>query len=197
MISRRIGLRRWIGHSAMAATIATQFGLAMMPPWCRIVWELISGTTKGTSGSMRKAQELSITIAPAATARGAHSRARPLPAENSAMSMRSKLLGANASTGNATPAKPKLLPAERGEAIRRRPESGNQRFSRQRISSTPTAPVAPTIATVGVASRALLVKSWVRRWAGRVWVAAIVLSINGPERTGPDTRRPRPSPAGP
>ena len=47
---------------------------------------LISGTTSGTSGSMRKAEELSTTTAPAFTAIGANFLEMPLPAENSAIS---------------------------------------------------------------------------------------------------------------
>ena len=45
-----------------------------------------SGTTSGTSGSIRQAEELSITIAPAAAAFGAYSLEVVLPAENRAMS---------------------------------------------------------------------------------------------------------------
>jgi len=40
-------------------------------------------------------------------------------------------------------------PAERAEANKRSSASGKRRVSRQRINSTPTAPVAPTIATTG------------------------------------------------
>src|SRR5205809_61825 len=71
MMTRRIGLRRWIGHSGRSAMIAAQFGLAMIPLWHAISSGLISGTTSGTAGFMRNAAELSIITAPLRTAIGA------------------------------------------------------------------------------------------------------------------------------
>ena len=62
----------------------------MMPLWSRMRRALISGITSGTFGSMRKADELSTTTAPAFTAIGANFLEMPLPAENSAMSTPSK-----------------------------------------------------------------------------------------------------------
>ncbi len=47
-----------------------QFGLAMIPRCLRMSWGFTSGTTRGTSGSIRKALELSTTTAPAAAAIG-------------------------------------------------------------------------------------------------------------------------------
>ena len=58
----------------------------MMPLCSRMRRALISGITSGTFGSMRKAEELSITTAPALTAAGENFREMPPPAENSAMS---------------------------------------------------------------------------------------------------------------
>ena len=57
------------------ATMVVQFGLATMPlgMWCSAS-ALASGTTSGTSGSRRQADELSMTMAPAAARRGASSR---------------------------------------------------------------------------------------------------------------------------
>jgi hypothetical protein len=69
------------------AAIVVQFGLATIP--FGALWAacgLTSLTTSGTSGSMRHAEELSTTVAPAAANRGAYSRDAPAPAENSAMS---------------------------------------------------------------------------------------------------------------
>jgi hypothetical protein len=70
------------------AAIVVQFGLAMMPfgrlPASRA--KLTSETTSGTSGSLRQAEELSITTTPAAANRGAWTRDIVAPAENSAMS---------------------------------------------------------------------------------------------------------------
>jgi hypothetical protein len=47
---------------------------------------LTSGTTKGTSGSMRKCEVLSITVHPAAAAFGANSAETFAPGENNAKS---------------------------------------------------------------------------------------------------------------
>ena len=69
------------------ATIVVQFGLATMPFGIdRSASAFTSGTTSGTSGSIRQADELSITVAPAAATRGASARDAVAPAENRAMS---------------------------------------------------------------------------------------------------------------
>src|SRR5580692_11553397 len=134
----------WIGHSGVMEMMAQQLGLAMMPACPRTAWGLISGTTSGTLGSMRKADELSITVAPARTAIGAKRLDVAPPAENSAISTPSKLDSVSSCTARAASPNGRLLPAERAEANRRSSRSGKRRRSRQRISSTPTAPVAPT-----------------------------------------------------
>ena len=90
MITRLMRLFWWIGHSGTSAVIAEQFGLAMMPLCSLMRPALISGITSGTFGSMRKAEELSMTTAPALTAIGANFLEMPPPAENSAMSTPSK-----------------------------------------------------------------------------------------------------------
>ena len=59
---------------------------------------LTSGTTSGTSGSIRHAEELSMTIAPAAATAGASSREAAPPAENRAMSRPAKSAVAASST---------------------------------------------------------------------------------------------------
>ena len=63
-------LWRWIGHSGTSAVIAEQFGTAIMPLCSRMRLALISGITSGTFGSIRNAEELSMTTAPALTAIG-------------------------------------------------------------------------------------------------------------------------------
>jgi hypothetical protein len=69
------------------AAIVVQLGLAIMPLGGRIASSgLTSETTSGTSGSIRQADELSITIAPAATTLGAVTRDAALPLEKSARS---------------------------------------------------------------------------------------------------------------
>ena len=56
------------------ATMVVQLGLATMPLGIEArACGLTSATTRGTSGSMRHADELSTTMAPAAATRGANS----------------------------------------------------------------------------------------------------------------------------
>jgi hypothetical protein len=69
------------------AAIVVQLGLATMPLGrSSRAWGLTSETTSGTSGSIRQAEELSTTVAPAAATIGASSLAVPFPAENRTMS---------------------------------------------------------------------------------------------------------------
>ena len=81
---------RCSGVTATSAMIVEQFGFATMPPFPafmpRMACGLISGTTSGTPSVMRKADELSTTVAPAADASGANSLEMEPPAENRAMS---------------------------------------------------------------------------------------------------------------
>jgi hypothetical protein len=79
--------RRRNGSSAISRIIVEQFGLAIIPLCVAMASGLISGMTSGTSGCMRNADELSMTTAPACTARGANSLLRALPAEKKARSM--------------------------------------------------------------------------------------------------------------
>ncbi len=59
------------GLSTGIAAIVVQFGLAMMPlRTSASACGLTSLTTSGTSGSMRQAEELSTTVAPAAAKPG-------------------------------------------------------------------------------------------------------------------------------
>ena len=53
------------------AMMVAQLGLAMTPLCSRRASGLISGTTSSTSGSIRNADELSMTTAPCRTAAGA------------------------------------------------------------------------------------------------------------------------------
>jgi hypothetical protein len=65
------------------------------------------------------------------------------------MSTPGKLSSFNSSTAMPWPRNSSFRPAERPDANRRNRSSGKSRLSRQVISSLPTAPVAPTMATVG------------------------------------------------
>ncbi len=64
-----------------------------MPAWPSRSSGFTCETTSGTVGSIRQADELSITVAPWATAAGASSSETSPPAENSAMSTPSKAPG--------------------------------------------------------------------------------------------------------
>ena len=139
-----------MGATATTAMAVVQLGLAMMP-WCfRASGPFTSGTTSGTSTSYRKALLLSMTIAPF----DAHWCARALltlpPAEASTMSASIGPSGVTC-TVNSCPPNGRVFPALRGEAyncnssIFRLPRFWD--CSSTCISSCPTAPVAPTIAT--------------------------------------------------
>src|SRR5829696_4020533 len=142
-------LRRWIGHSGTSAVIAEQFGTAMMPLCSRMRAALISGITSGTSGSMRKTEELSITTAPALTAAGENFREVPLPAENSAMSTPWNDFSVSSSITILSPRKSIVLPAERALASAFSLPTGKARLSMVAMNSAPTAPVTPAMATTG------------------------------------------------
>ena len=75
----------WIGHKGVIAMIVEQLGFAMIPLCCLIASGLISGITSGTEGSIRNAEELSTTTAPACAAIGPNFFEMLPPAENSAM----------------------------------------------------------------------------------------------------------------
>ena len=134
------------------AAMVVQFGLAMMPLGGFLTsCGFTSETTSGTSGSLRKAEELSTTIAPASAKRGECSREVPPPAENSAMSMPRRSSVAVAATSSMTICSPRnssSLPAEREEAKNRTLSAGKFRSTRMSRITRPTWPVAPTTAMV-------------------------------------------------
>ena len=74
----------------------------------------------------------------------------PPPAEKIAMSMPSKASGVASSTVISVPATVTVRPAERSEARRRSSVYGNAFSVRTWIMVRPTAPVAPTTATVSL-----------------------------------------------
>ena len=85
--TRRTRARSCSGLSAITIWMVEQFGLAtMLRLHDRSARALTSGTTSGTSGSMRKCDVLSITTQPALAARGAWTAETFAPGENSAMS---------------------------------------------------------------------------------------------------------------
>ena len=91
---------------------------------------LTSETTSGTSGSIRQAEELSTTTAPAAANRGASARDAVAPAEKSAMS--SPLGSAVSASSTMTSRSPKgsTVPADRAEEKNRIAAIGKSRSSR-------------------------------------------------------------------
>src|SRR4051794_28105178 len=96
---------------------------------------------------MRNAEELSTATAPALAAIGQYFLEIAPPALKNTMSVSAKLFSVSSSTLISRPANGIVFPAERAEANRRRLDMGNFRSSKQRRNSTPTAPVAPAIAT--------------------------------------------------
>ena len=137
----------WSGQVGTRPMIVAQLGLAMRPLFQATSSALISGTTSGTSGSRRKACELSTTVAPRLTASGRSSLACSSPAAPSTMSMPSKASGRASWTVTSRPFHSILLPAERALASRRSSPTGKSRSARQVSICVPTAPVAPRIAT--------------------------------------------------
>ena len=77
---------------------------------------LTSETTSGTSGSMRNADELSMTVTPAAANRGASSFDDVAPAENKATSRPDGSAIEASSTVISPSAHGSVVPAERAEA---------------------------------------------------------------------------------
>src|SRR6478609_8707514 len=100
--------------------MVVQFGFAMMPlPAPDQARPMASGltseTTSGTSGSIRQAEELSTTIAPAAANLGARARDAVAPAEKIA---RSRPLGSAVSASSTVTSRPpngSTVPADRAE----------------------------------------------------------------------------------
>jgi hypothetical protein len=116
----------------------------------RIASGLTSGTTSGTSGSIRKAPELSTTVAPFATAIGAHSADTSSGTSNMATSTPANAFSDSATTVTSWPRTRSFLPADRGDAMSRISPQASSRIDRIVSITVPTAPVAPTTARVGL-----------------------------------------------
>ena len=144
---RSIRAARCSGASATISWIVEQFGLAIIP-LCRFTsCGLTSGTTSGTSGSMRNALELSITTAPALTAAGTRRLLISPPALKKVTSTPSKAFSSRMPTWTLRPEKGTRVPAERSEASGLSSVTVNFRSSSTFSISLPTAPVAPATAT--------------------------------------------------
>ena len=95
-----------------------QFGLEIIPLGRFIAaFGFTSGTTSGTSGSMRNAPELSTTTAPRDAAIGAHSAEISSGTSNIAISIPSKASGESATTVSSSPRHISFLPALLADAI--------------------------------------------------------------------------------
>src|SRR5665811_1588350 len=139
---------RCSGATAIIRPIVVQFGFAMIPLWSRAAASLTPTTTSGTDGSIRNAEELSTTTAPASANAGANSREREPPAENSATSIPDGSAVARSSITTPPHLVVTVLPAERLLAMRRNSDTGKSLSSRIEIIALPTAPVAPTTAVL-------------------------------------------------
>jgi hypothetical protein len=97
--------------------IVVQLGLATMPLGMDASSSgLTSETTNGTSGSIRQADELSTTSAPASTTWGASTREAVAPLEKSASSRPAKSAVAESSTVTSPSPHGSVRPADRAEA---------------------------------------------------------------------------------
>ena len=119
----------------------------MIPSWWAAASGFTSGTTRGTSGRIRKALELSIVTAPVATIVSIQALEVLPPAEASTISTPLNASAVVASTVKVSPPKVQVWPADRAEASNFSSAIGNCRSSSNCSSSVPTAPVAPKMAT--------------------------------------------------
>src|SRR3954463_11505054 len=137
-----------IGPSATTVCIVVQFGLATMPLWPSRASGFTSDTTSGTSSCIRHWDELSTTTAPASANRGAHSSLTLDPAEKRAMSKPWIASSSSGRTVSGPPPHSFVRPAERSEAKGTTSSAGNERSCSTSSMVEPTAPVAPTTATL-------------------------------------------------
>ena len=142
----RTGLTLLRGWSAITKGVVEQLGMEIMPRWCSTSSPLTSGTTKGTSGSMRKYELSSITNAPFCTAMGPNSPLSAVETDMKAMSTPVKLSGVVSSTTSSSPRTLMRLPADLWDAQSFISFRGRSLVSRMLRNSCPTAPVAPTTA---------------------------------------------------
>jgi hypothetical protein len=127
------------GLSTGIAAIVVQFGLAMMRSVAlRISSPFTSLTMSGTSGCMRHAEELSMTITPAAANFGASSLEDVAPAENRATSRPVGSAVDASSTVISPPFHGRVVPALRADAKNRISSIGKLRSSRMARMTVPT-----------------------------------------------------------
>src|SRR3990172_1486327 len=137
-----------MGQSTCTSGVVGQLGIEMIPLWPSRSAALTSGTTRGTSGSMRQAALSSMTIAPVLTPAGISCLGASVVAEKKATSTPAKEREFASSTSHSHSPTVSLRPAERLEAKRRSSLMGKRLWSAIFKNSWPTRPVAPTTATL-------------------------------------------------
>ena len=143
-----MGEIRAMGATAIRVMMVEQLGFAIIPLWALASSPLISGTTRGTSGSIRKAEELSTNTAPAFTISEEKALAISFSAAPRTISIPSKAEGVASRTVTSSPQKGSFFPALLWEARGISSFTGNRYSSKTFIISLPTAPVAPNMPTL-------------------------------------------------
>src|ERR1700722_7147848 len=124
-----------------------QLGLAMILSAAVNTSALSSGTTSFFVGSILQAEELSITVMPAAANFGAHSREVPPPAEKIAIPGFARIASVALTTDHSLFLNRSFLPTDFSEATGISSVTGNFLSANTSSILVPTSPVAPTTAT--------------------------------------------------
>src|SRR5829696_9653172 len=124
-----------------------QFGLAMILSFAVKTSAFTSGTTNGFVGSMRQADELSITVIPASANFGAHSNEVLPPAEKIATAGFAAMASCMLTILYFFPLNSTSLPTDLSEATGTNSSTGKFLSARTCNIFVPTRPVAPTTAT--------------------------------------------------
>src|ERR1044072_2584270 len=124
-----------------------QLGLAMILSAAVSTSALTSGTTNFLEGSIRQAEEWSITVIPASANLGAHSSEVLPPAENKATAGFAAIASVMLTTLNFFPLNSTSLPTDFSEATGSNSVTGKFLSANTCNILVPTKPVAPTTAT--------------------------------------------------
>src|SRR5688572_3294197 len=124
-----------------------QLGLAMILSSVPNTFAFTSGTTSFLVGSIRQAEELSITVVPTAANFGAYSVEVEPPAENKATSGLKAIASSKVTTLYFFPLNSISLPALLADATGINSVTGKLRSAKTFNITEPTRPVAPTTAT--------------------------------------------------
>jgi len=138
---------RCSGATASIAVIVVQLGTATMRGEPSSASGFTSGIESGTAGSIRNADELSMHTVPPSAAPGMIARETEAPALTSATSTPRSRSSESSCTIQSSSRKRTDRPALRADESGISSSTGNDRSSRVRVISLPTAPVAPITAT--------------------------------------------------